>query len=702
MNQKNKKQNKLLILIPLALLLVWFIISGIGGPVFGKLADVSSNDQVNFLPASADSTKVQNVIAKYQSSKSVPAIVVITSNSKIGITQLMHYQALDPKITSIKGVQSGKAGVLGPIPSKDGLAVEYVIQITDTGNIGGVIKDIRSTVDAGLIQGDKAYVTGPAGIAADLIKAFGGIDGILLFVAVGTVFVILLLVYRSIILPFLVLISAMFALTGAILVIYYLAKNNVIKLNGQSQGILSILVIGASTDYALLIISRYREALDHLQSRYDAAWRAIKFSFEPILASASTVILALLCLLFSDSNANKSLGPVAAIGIAFSFLSAMTLLPAFLVIFGRVSFWPFSPKFTGEVDSHNPVLEYNKGLWTIIPKFIEKRFRIIWIGLIVILIGLSSGLLQLKASGISQSSSILGKSNAVEGQSIAAAHFPAGTGSPAEIITPVNTSLTVLNSIKQTAGISNAVIYSEPGTILPKVVDGKVLIIATLSAVADSSQGTQTVVNLRALLRNIEPQAVVGGITAVTLDTNNTARADLKKIIPIVLAVILLILILLLRAIIAPLILIFSVILSFSASLGVSALVFNHLFHFPGSDPSVPLFGFIFLVALGVDYNIFLMSRVREETLKLKTRPGILLGLSLTGGVITSAGIVLAATFASLIVIPILFLAQIAFIVAFGVILDTLIVRTFLVPALNYELGKFIWWPSKLWSKTKD
>ena len=209
-------------------------------------------------------------------------------------------------------------------------------------------------------------------------------------------------------------------------------------------------------------------------------------------------------------------------------------------------------------------------------------------------------------------------------------------------------------------------------------------------------------VNLRALLKNIEPRAVVGGITAVTLDTNNTARADLKKIIPIVLAVILLILILLLRAIIAPLILIFSVILSFSASLGVSALVFNHIFHFPGSDPSVPLFGFIFLVALGVDYNIFLMSRVREETLKLKTRPGILLGLSLTGGVITSAGIVLAATFASLIVIPILFLAQIAFIVAFGVLLDTLIVRTFLVPALNYELGKFIWWPSKLWSKTKD
>ena len=288
MNKNNKKQNKLLILIPLALLLVWFTISGIGGPVFGKLSSVSSNDQVNFLPASADSTKVQNVIAKYQSSKSVPAIVVVTSNSKIGITQLMHYQGLDAKITAIKGVQPGKSGVLGPIPSKDGLAIEYVVQITDTNNINGTVKEIRSTVDNGLIVGDKAYVTGPAGIAADLINAFGGIDGILLFVAVGTVFVILLLVYRSIILPFLVLISAMFALTGAILVVYYLAKNNVIKLNGQSQGILSILVIGASTDYALLIISRYREALDHLQSRYDAVWRAVKFSFEPIIASASS------------------------------------------------------------------------------------------------------------------------------------------------------------------------------------------------------------------------------------------------------------------------------------------------------------------------------------------------------------------------------------------------------------------------------
>ena len=428
----------------------------------------------------------------------------------------------------------------------------------------------------------------------------------------------------------------------------------------------------------------------------------MKFSFEPIIASASTVILALLCLLFSDSNANKSLGPVAAIGIAFSFLSAMTLLPAFLAIFGRISFWPFSPKFTGEVDTHNPVLEYKKGLWTIIPKFIEKRFRVIWIVLILVLIGLSAGLLQLKASGISQSASILGKSNAVEGQTIAAAHFPAGTGSPVEIITPYNSSLIVLNSVKQTTGISSAVLYSDPGNILPKIVDNNVLIVATLSAVADSSQGTQTVVNLRSSLKTVEPRAIVGGITAVTLDTNNTARADLKKIIPIVLGVILIILILLLRAIVAPLILIFSVILSFSASLGVAALVFNHLFHFPGSDPSVPLFGFIFLVALGVDYNIFLMSRVREESLKIKTRPGILLGLSLTGGVITSAGIVLAATFASLIVIPILFLAQIAFIVAFGVLLDTLLVRTFLVPALNYEIGKLIWWPSKLWSNSKE
>src|SRR6185312_9594240 len=214
---------------------------------------------------------------------------------------------------------------------------------------------------------------------------------------------------------------------------------------------------------------------------------------------------------------------------------------------------------------------------------------------------------------------------------------------------------------------------------------------------ADSAKAEAVVKTLRSELPKTDGSVLVGGVTAIALDTNETAQSDLLKIIPIVLAVILLILMLLLRSIVAPVLLILSVVVSYAAALGVSAFVFNHLFGFPGADAAVPLFGFVFLVALGVDYNIFLMTRVREESLHLGTRAGILRGLGLTGSVITSAGVVLAATFAALGVIPILFLAQLAFIVAFGVLLDTVIVRSLLVPAASYDIGQAIWWPSKLW-----
>jgi putative drug exporter of the RND superfamily len=295
---------------------------------------------------------------------------------------------------------------------------------------------------------------------------------------------------------------------------------------------------------------------------------------------------------------------------------------------------------------------------------------------------------------------VLGASNARDGQTVAAEHFPAGSGSPVLVIADEAQSDAVLDAVTATSGVDSATVYAgdvQPGSGAdPIVVDGRVMIEATLAVEADSLEAEDVVRALRADLPAIDPGVLVGGPTAVDLDTNTTAQADLVKIIPIVLAVILVILILLLRAVVAPLLLIGSVILSYAATLGVSALVFNHVLGFPGADASVPLFGFVFLVALGVDYNIFLMTRVREESLVLGTRPGVLRGLSMTGGVITSAGIVLAATFAALAVIPILFLVQIAFIVAFGVLLDTVIVRSLLVPALSYDIGRAIWWPSRL------
>ena len=322
------------------------------------------------------------------------------------------------------------------------------------------------------------------------------------------------------------------------------------------------------------------------------------------------------------------------------------------------------------------------------------------------------GVLQLKANGVAQTEVILTASNAVDGQDALGRHFDAGSGSPAVIVASEAKAQDVLEKVKASDGVGDAYLLAEGGVPIstgapanpanpvapagPAVRDGKVLINATLNYAADSSDAENVVVTLRQELKKIDDGVLVGGVTATALDTNTTAQRDLATIIPVVLGVILVILMLLLRSVLAPVLLVASVVLSYGAAMGVSAFVFNNVFGFPGADATVPLFGFVFLVALGVDYNIFLMSRVREESLKHGTRPGILRGLSVTGGVITSAGVVLAATFAALGVIPIMFLVQLAFIVAFGVLLDTVLVRSLLVPALAYDIGPRLWWPGKL------
>lgn len=692
------------ITVPIVVIVVWLVLASFGGPTFGKLSSVSNNDQSAFLPASAQSTKVQNLQSEFASSNALPGIIVLESTQPIPRSDFGTLGLLTQKLQSVAGVQTaasnGVSSVVGPIPSTDNKAVEYIVPITDTKNNQTVVKNLRTVVTANKPAGMTSYVTGPAGLTADLVNAFGGIDGILLWVAVGAVFVILLLVYRAILLPFLVLFTAMFALTAAILIIYAFASWGWIKLNGQSQGILSILVIGAATDYSLLLIARYKEALHHTQSKWSALMSAYKAAFAPIAASASTVILALLCLLFSDLNSNRSLGPIAAIGIVFAFLSSLSLLPALLIVFGRSAFWPFAPKLL-PASSHphlikNPNgLEESRGIWRRVGQLISKQPVGVWIVTLVILGLCIAGLPQLKANGVSQTQVILGQSSAVDGQKALARHFAAGSGSPVEIVTDKNTLPAVIAKIKSTAGITQA-------TAGDKVVNGQVLVSATLNDDPYSQAAENVVSTLRTTLPALDSGVLVGGVTAVSLDTNTTAQHDLFKIIPIVLSVILVILVILLRSILAPVLLILTVAISYAASLGVSAIVFNHIFNFPGADASVPLFGFVFLVALGVDYNIFLMTRVREESLRIGTRAGILRALTVTGSVITSAGVVLAATFAALGIIPILFLAQIAFIVAFGVLLDTIIVRSLLVPALSYTIGKKIWWPSKLWSKGKE
>ncbi|MFJ4210292.1 MMPL family transporter [Paenarthrobacter sp. NPDC089675] len=691
-------------LIPVVLVITWLGIAGVGGPTFGRLDEVSSNDQASFLPAGAEATEAGDWQAKFRDSDEIPAVVVVEGDSAFTPAQLGEAAQLKADIEALK---LGSA-VVGPIPSEDSKAVQYIVPIAESDEIRDVVKELRDVVQPGAPDGMRAYVTGPAGLTADLVNAFGGIDGILLLVALGAVFVILLLVYRSLVLPIAVLLTSVFALCAAILLVFGMAKMGWIQLNGQSQGILSILVIGAATDYALLFVARFREALTHTTNRTQAVLTAWKASFEPILASGATVIIALLCLLFSDLNSNKALGPVAAAGIVCSLFAALTLLPAFMALLGRAAFWPFRPKLLPD-DEREPELvtglEGQKGLWRGVGSLVSRRPRVVWIASVLLLVVASAGVLQLKANGVPQTDVILAKSDAVEGQDALARHFDAGSGSPAVVVASQGTAQQVLDRVKAADGVGDAYLLAEgsvpitgaPGAPAdPAVRDGKVLINATLNSAADSIEAENTVKALRSAVREVDPAALVGGVTATALDTNTTAQRDLTVIIPVVLVVILFILMLLLRSVVAPVLLVLSVVLSYGAAMGVSAWVFNGIFQFSGADATVPLFGFVFLVALGVDYNIFLMSRVREESLKHGTRPGILRGLGVTGGVITSAGVVLAATFAALGVIPIMFLVQLAFIVAFGVLLDTVLVRSLLVPALAYDIGDKIWWPSKL------
>lgn len=707
--------------IPSLLVLLWVVGGSIGGPFFGKVDQVATNDQSSFLPQSADATKVGERVTDFTGGDTIPALVVAATDDGSALTdaQRTALQALASDIASIDGV-TGEASP--PVVSADGQAAQIFVPIDSSGEVREVVEQVRERVVAEAPAGVEAWVTGPAGFTADLVKGFLGIDGLLLIVALVAVFVILVVVYRSPLLPLLVLLTSVFALCVALLTVWWLAYAGIVVLNGQVQGILFILVIGAATDYALLYVARFREAVGDGDRRWDATIRAWKGAVEPILASGGTVIAGLLCLLLSDLATNRALGPIASIGIAFAVLSALTFLPALLALVGRAAFWPFLPK-PGATALPTDLTAPAKGLWARQARFVARRARPVWIVCTLVLLAACVGVTQLRADGVPASDLVLGASEAREGQAALAEHFPGGSGSPAYVLVPEERAAEAVAVLDQTTGIDSVAVLSTeapagqapvsvadgrlqttalgaPGTPAPDptVSDGDVLLAATLVDTADSPAADDTVRTLRtALTAELgEGTALVGGVTATDIDSIDTSIRDRTLIIPIVLVVILLILMALLRSIVAPVLLIGTVIVSFGAALGVSALVFDGVLGFPGADPSVPLYGFVFLVALGVDYNIFLMSRVREESLVHGTRPGILRGLVATGGVITSAGLVLAATFAALGVIPILFLAQIAFIVAFGVLLDTFVVRSLLVPALAYDLGRRIWWPSKL------
>lgn len=664
-------------------LLVWLVVGAVSGPFQGMLAEVQTNDSSTFLPADAESTLAAQEQQGFTGAQPVPAVVVYERAG--GLTP--------QDLEAIRGhaADAGAApeveGVSPVIPAPDGAAAQFVVSYPAEarGDLSETVPMLRGDLGADLPEGLTVHVTGPAGLAADLGAAFAGIDGLLLAVAGGVVALILLFVYRSPLLPVLVLLSAGLALCLAVIAVYLLADAGVITLSGQTQGILFILVVGAATDYALLLIARYREELRRTESTWAAMRTAYRATIEPVLASAGTVILGLLCLLLSGLNSNRGLGPVAALGIVASVLAALTFLPAALLLFGRAVFWPVRPRVGTS--------EQNGGLWARVADTVGRRPRQLWIATTIVLAALALLVPQFQASGVAQSDFFVDKSSieSVRGQEALSRHYPGGTGSPAVVVASAAAEDRAVEAARSVPGIVSV----ERGS--DQVVAGRVQLDALLADPADSEAAVATVDQLRQTLAAVPgADALVGGVTATQLDTQTTAERDLRVVVPAVLLVVFLVLALLLRALLIPLLLIASVVLSFAATLGIGAVVFNDVLGLPGADPSVPLFAFVFLVALGVDYNIFLMSRVREEAKEFGTRPGVVRGLRVTGGVITSAGIVLAATFAALAVLPILFLLQIAFLVAVGVLIDTLIVRSILVPALALDIGSRIWWPSAL------
>ncbi len=817
-----------------AVLILWVLgIVIAAGPANlpAKFSDAEENESTSFLPGDAESTKALGATEDLQGGELAPAVIVYRRES--GLTPADRAQiATDARSLTKKrfsgvvadgataaaggrrtgGSRSserererkqggraprdrGAAGAegcadptspvagqprdyrpfVGPICSPDGKAAIVTAYLRGNGDSSTLLDPIdawrRAVSDPG--GGLQVKITGGAGYAADAIKVFEGINGTLLLAAVSLVIFLLILIYRSPVFLFIPLVAVMFAETLSRSVGYGLSELGV-TINGQSSSIMSILVLGAGTDYALLIVARYREELHATDDPHVATRAAMRSAGPAVFASAATVIAALFCLTLAKVNGTAGLGPIGAMGVACAAFSMLTLLPALLTIFGRRAFWPFvphtettapadevargalgrriaegstlgallpvigasllvfvllpvaivtallrrlvalvtrgrlrTPSLVGLLDDrvfrpyelrrhrHEKPADATHGFWKRVGDRVASGPRRVTAGSVVLLLVLSAGL-AFFSTGLTTNDSYRTEVEAVAGQDLVSMSFAAGASVPTDVVVPrggdVSGTARAVAGVKGVERVSPPVARGESGTLVQ----------ATLRPQPYSTEAFDLIQPIRDAAGGTARGTLVGGPSAVEADLREAAARDSTVIPPIVLVVVFLILVALLRAVVAPLILVATVILSFVASLGVGYLVFDVIFGFPGSDPSLPLFAFVFLVALGVDYNIFLVARAREETLKHGTREGMLRALAVTGGVITSAGIVLAGTFSVLAVLPLVFLTEIGFVVAFGVLLDTFLVRSVLVPALMLQLGPKVWWPSALARAERD
>jgi RND superfamily putative drug exporter len=787
---------------------LWFlgIFIAFGTNLPGKFADAESNEATSYLPGDAESTKALKATESLQKGEIAPAVIIFSRESGLtaadrrtiaedvekmtakrfpgvvpdGATAAAGGKQQDTRETSeaadglppgcgtptstIPGQPADYAPFVGPICSKDGQAAIVTAYIKGNGEGDRILDPVKFWRDEISDPGGglEVKITGGAGFSADAIEVFEGINGTLLLAALSLVIFLLIVIYRSPMFFFIPLIAVIFAEILSRSIGYGVSELGV-TINGQSSSIMSVLVLGAGTDYALLLVARYREELHHTADKYQAMRTALESAGPAIFASAATVIAALLCLMIAKVNGTSGLGPIAAIGIGCAALSMLTLLPALLTIFGRRAFWPFVPHtpetapaaqlvsdrarrrivegsgvgalarvilacllvlvllplvllnwllrilsgrripslIVGPLDRavftpyemRRHRLEHaadaTHGFWSRLGNRVAISPRRVMFGSLGVLLILCAGF-AFFSTDLTSEDSYRTEVDSVEGQHLLDRSFPSGTTALTDIVVPergeVGAVKSAVEGVSGVETVSGPVASGQPGTLIQ----------ATLEPNPYSTEAFDLIEPIRDAAQAAAPGTLVGGPTAIEFDVRDAAGWDSIVIPPIILLVVFLILIGLLRAVVAPLILIGTVILSFLAALGVGYFVFDMIFGFPGSDPSLPLFAFVFLVALGVDYNIFLIARAREETEKHGSEQGILRALAVTGGVITSAGIVLAGTFLVLAVLPLTFLTELGFVVAFGVLLDTFLVRSVLVPAIALSLGDKFWWPSAL------
>jgi RND superfamily putative drug exporter len=674
-------------------LVVWIGVLVVAYPLAGRLFATTNDNLVSYLSRGAESTRAEE-LKKQLSADSGQRVIVIYERDS-GITDADHRTVrrdLDSLAREYTGNDERSARLT---ESRDGKAVVFGIDLPtvrereEGEETKAAVRNIRELVAPSATGGLRVEVGGPGGVLADQLESFSGLHTTVLVATVLVVAVLLLLIYRSPFLWLVPLVAVAAAAEGGQAVATLLARHTDLTVTSGSAFVLVVLIYGAGTDYALLLISRYREELRVHEDHHEALKQALRRSGPTIVASAGTVGIGLLCLLAASLNSNRALGPVGFGGIAFALLAMLTLLPALLAIFGRRIMWPAIPHaHTESRDRHR--------VFSAIGARLRRRPRVAWVGTAVVLGVLALGMTGMNY-GLEEVDGFTDEPESVAAQEVLLAHYPPGTSRPVHVIARTGELREVLPVVERTPGVATAAVATSNDDI------GQIT--ATLTSRPDTPEEAATIERLRDRVHEVPgADAVVGGHSAILVDVAKSNTADAAVIIPLVLLVILVVLCLLLRSLLAPLLLIASVVLSFAAAFGIATVVFQQVFGYAGVDASLPLQAFVFLVALGVDYNIFLMSRVREESTvdgagsagRAGTVAGAGRALAVTGGVITSAGVVLAATFAVLTALPLVAWVEIGFLVAVGVLLDTLVVRSVLVPALAMDLGSRIWWPARM------